>query len=226
MNIEIRHNPSYAVARCHLNQGESCSLQSGVMMAHSAGVQLNSSTGGGLLSGLKRSFLAGESFFVTTAQSTQLNDWIDITNVLPGDILPIAITPNRPFFVTAGCWMGNSEGVQTDTKWGNFHNFFGGEGGFGLCAHGEGLCILGVYGALDIMDLAPGETVIIDTGHVVAYDLNMRFQLRKAAQAGLIKSMMSGEGLVFEFQGPGRVYLQARNRSGLESFIRSVVPNK
>ena len=91
-------------------------------------------------------------------------------------------------------------------------NMFGGEGGFGLQVSGQGTVVLAVYGALDVIDLQPNEPVTIDTGHVVAYDLQMRFQ------------MTSGEGFVFDFLGPGRVFLQSRNPSALAAYIRSLVP--
>ncbi len=71
--------------------------------------------------------------------------------------------------------------------------------------------MLAVYGAIDVIDLQPGETVTIDTGHVVAYDLGMNFNMRRAVQGRTIQSMKSGEGFVFDFTGPGRVLAQTRN---------------
>ena len=58
-----------------------------------------------------------------------------------------------------------------------------------------------------------------------AYDLGMQFTTRRAAEGRSIQSMKSGEGMVFEFTGPGRVLLQTRNPRGLESWIRSVAPS-
>ena len=103
-------------------------------------------------------------------------------------------------------------------------NMFGGEGGFGLQVSGQGTVVLAVYGALDVIDLQPNEPVTIDTGHVVAYDLQMRFQMRRAVQGKTLQSMTSGEGFVFDFLGPGRVFLQSRNPSALAAYIRSLVP--
>ena len=83
---------------------------------------------------------------------------------------------------------------------------------------------VGFYGALDVIDLAPGEQVVIDSGHVVAYDLGMRFQLRQAAGGQIWKTIKSGEGFVFDFYGPGRVFLQSRNPAAFEAYIRGLVP--
>ena len=111
--------------------------------------------------------------------------------------------PDRPFFVARGNWMANSYGTEISSKFGGMGNLFGGEGGFGLQASGEGLVLLSVYGAIDIVDLQPGEQVVIDTGHVVAYDLNMQFRTRRAVEGKSIQSMKSGEGLVSTSSGPG-----------------------
>lgn len=225
MQINLRHNPSFAVARMFLAPGEPVQVESGAMMAHSPGVQISSKAAGGVMQGLKRSVLAGESFFTTTYTAPQNGGWVDVAGVLPGDILPIEMRPDRPFFVARGNWMANSYGTEISSKFGGMGNLFGGEGGFGLQASGEGLVLLSVYGAIDIVDLQPGEQVVIDTGHVVAYDLNMQFRTRRAVEGKSIQSMKSGEGLVFDFVGPGRVYLQSRNPSAFAAWASSMTPS-
>lgn len=225
MEIRLRHNPAFAVARLFLAPGEPIKIQSGAMMAHSPGIQVDARMEGGLLQGLKRSVLSGESLFTTTMTAPPQGGWVDVAGVLPGDIMELVVQPNRPFFITRGCWLANSHAVVTDPRWGGAQNLFGGEGGFGLQASGQGTVVLSVYGALDVIDLQPGEQVVIDSGHVVAYDLGMRFQLRQAASAQLWKTIKSGEGLVFDFYGPGRVFLQSRNPAAFEAYIRSLAPS-
>ncbi|GAA2184518.1 TIGR00266 family protein [Brooklawnia cerclae] len=225
MEISLRHNPSFAVARVFLAPNEPMKVQSGAMMAHSNGIQVDAKMEGGLMAGLKRSMLAGESLFITTMTAPPQGGWVDVAGTLPGDIMPLEIQPNRPFFITRGCWIANSHAVVTDSRWGGASNFFGGEGGFGLQASGQGLVLLSVYGALDVIDLQPGEQVVIDSGHVVAYDLGTRFQLRQAARGQVWKTLKSGEGFVFDFYGPGRIFLQTRNPSALEQYIRAAAPS-
>ncbi|MDQ3899384.1 MAG: AIM24 family protein [Actinomycetota bacterium] len=111
-------------------------------------------------------------------------------------------------------------GVEIDTQWGGMANMFGGEGGFGLRASGEGKALVSIYGAVDVVDLQPQELVTIDTGHVVAYDLSIQFQLRRAVEGRSIQSAKSGEGWVFDFAGPGRALLPSRNP---EAFMEWVV---
>ncbi len=66
MNYEILYGPSYSLARVKLEAGEQIQAESGAMVSMSSGVEMQTSVKGGLLSGLKRSVLGGESFFINT----------------------------------------------------------------------------------------------------------------------------------------------------------------
>ncbi|MFE3188105.1 TIGR00266 family protein [Nocardia sp. NPDC059240] len=221
MKVALRHNPSSTIARCFLAGGELVRVESGAMVAHSAGVSLAAKAEGGILAGLKRSVLAGESFFVSTFTAPAEGGWVDVAPALPGDMLALPITTDHPFFISRGGWIANSHGVTVEAKWGGLANLFGGEGGFGLRAHGQGEVVLGVFGAIDVVDLGPGEPVTIDTGHVVAYDLAMNFTIRRAVSGRSLQSLKSGEGLVFDFVGPGRVLLQTRNPGAFAAWAGS-----
>ena len=225
MQVQLRHNPSFTVARCVLAPGEPLRVEGGAMIAHSAGIQLESKAQGGIMKGLKRSVLGGGSFFVTTYTAPATGGWVDVAGVLPGDTVPITISPERPFFITRGSWIANSYGVEVDTQWGGMANMFGGEGGFGFRASGQGEVLCSVYGAIDYIDLQPQEVVTIDTGHVVAYDLAIQFRMRRAVEGRSIQSLKSGEGWVFDFSGPGRVLLQSRNPDAFAAWVGELVPS-
>ena len=226
MDVQLRHSPAFTVARCVLAGGEVVRVEGGAMIAHSAGVELEAKAQGGVMAGLKRSVLGGGSFFVSTFTAPPQGGWVDLAGVLPGDTVSIDVTPNQPFFLRKGSWIANSGGVQVDTQWGGMANLFGGEGGFGFKASGQGEALVSIYGAVDIIDLEPGEVVTIDTGHVVAYQLDLRFTMRRAARGRTIQSLKSGEGWVFDFTGPGRVLLQSRNPEALAHWVAEAAPGE
>jgi uncharacterized protein (TIGR00266 family) len=226
MDVQLRHDPSFTVARCVLAGGEAVRVEGGSMIAHSAGVVLDAKAQGGIMAGLKRSVLGGGSFFVTTYTAPQQGGWVDVAGVLPGDTVSIDVTPNQPFFLRRGSWIANSSGVEIDTQWGGMANLFGGEGGFGYRASGNGQAVVSIYGAVDVIDLEAGEVVTIDTGHVVAYALDISFGMRRAVQGRSIQSMKSGEGWVFDFTGPGRVLLQSRNPEAFAHWVAETNPSQ
>jgi uncharacterized protein (TIGR00266 family) len=224
MQVELRHQPSFSVARLHLAPGEQVQAESGAMAMHSFGVTVDAQMQGGLKGALKRGVLGGESLFVTTFTGhATANTWVDVAANLPGDIWATDVTPGRALVVTRGSWLANTPSVQLDTKWGGAQTFRGGEGLFVIHATGEGPIVLAAYGAMDVHDLQQGQGFTVDSGHLVAYDDTVQVQTRKAA-SGLMSSMKSGEGLVIDFQGPGRVVTQSRNPNGLINWIQSVIP--
>jgi len=225
VNVETRHSPAFAVGRVHLEPNEQLRVESGAMMAMSPGIHVEASTQGGLMKGLKRSVLGGESLFVTTYTAPPNGGWVDVAHHLTGDIIVAGILPDQPMFVTKGCWLANSTGVELDTKWGGFKNMFGGEGGFLIHAAGQGTIVLACYGAIDTVNLQPGESITIDSGHVLAYGPTVTSQLRKVA-SGIMQTLKSGEGYVFDFTGPGWVMTQSRNPSALAAWIQQVMPGQ
>jgi uncharacterized protein (TIGR00266 family) len=225
MNVEVRHNPSFAVARVGLEPNEQLRAESGAMMATSYGVAVEASTQGGVMKGLKRSFLGGESLFITTYRAPAEGGWVDVAHHLSGDIVVAGVNPDNPMSITKGCWLASSNGIDLDTKWGGFKNMFGGEGGFLVRASGTGTVLLACYGAIDTVTLGESESVTIDSGHVVAFGPTVTSRLRKAT-AGAIQMLKSGEGFVFDFTGPGWVMTQSRNPSALEAWIRAIMPGE
>jgi uncharacterized protein (TIGR00266 family) len=223
MDIQLRHNPSFSVARAILEPHESIRAESGAMMAMAADTSLDAKIEGGLMKGLKRSVLGGESLFITTATAGAGGGWIDFAPSLPGDVTVASITADRPLLIQKGSFLCAEQGVEIDTKWGGMRNLIGGEGGFLLRASGSGEVVLSTYGALDRFELDAGQQVVVDTNHMVAFAETVTMELRKASDTSW-KSMKSGEGLVFVFTGPGELMMQSRNPDEIVQYVLRNMP--
>jgi uncharacterized protein (TIGR00266 family) len=223
MEIQVRHNPSFSVARALLQPGESIRSESGAMMAMAADTMLEAKMEGGLMKGLRRSVLGGESLFITTATAGAQGGWIDLAPSLPGDITVVTITPDRPLLIQKGSFLCAEQGVELDTKFGGLKSMVGGEGAFLLHATGQGEVVLSTYGALDRFTLEPNQQVIVDTNHMVAFSESVKMELRKASQSG-VTSVKSGEGLVFVFTGPGELMMQSRNPDDIVRYVTANMP--
>ncbi len=223
MDVQIRHTPSFAVARCTLTGGETMRAESGAMMATSDGVTIEASMQGGLVKSLKRSVLGGESLFITTYTAPSQGGWVDCAARLPGDAMLATLDGSRALNIQRGSYLCSESTIEIDTKWGGFKNLFGGEGGFLIRASGSGEVVASCYGALDRIMLGAGEKLTVDSGHMVAYDDGVTMTLRRAA-SGSLTSLKSGEGFVFDFTGPGEVMVQTRNPSELITWLTTVLP--
>jgi uncharacterized protein (TIGR00266 family) len=221
MEVEIRNAPAFGVARLKLHAGEKVRAESGAMMATSDGVAVEAKAEGGVMKSLKRAALGGESFFLTTYTAPSNGSFVDVAARMPGDLVTVDV-PSDGLIVQRGSWLASEISVELNTKWGGFKNLFGSEGGFIVHAEGSGKIVLSCYGALETWTLGAGEKVTLDTGHMVAYDSSVTMNLRKAT-GGVVQMVKSGEGLVFDFTGPGRLMVQTRNPNEFLGWIAASV---
>ena len=129
----------------------------------------------------------------------------------------------RDFIVQSGSYLASDTKVDVDTKWGGARTFFGGEGLFMLRCHGLGTLIVSSYGAIHKVVLEQGQIYNVDSGHIVAFDAHIPYQVRKV---GSWKStIFGGEGLMVEFTGPGNLYLQSRSPAAFISWLAPLLPH-
>ena len=217
MQTEILYGPAYAAAKVVLAAGETVRAESGAMLAMSPGIAMETSTQGGVLKGLRRAVLGGESFFMNTftAQVDGAELWL--APALSGDV--VAWPVQGTIFVQSGAFLASSAGIEVDSKWGGAKTFFSREGLFMLKVSGQGEVVISSYGAIHAIELQPGQTFTVDTGHMVAWTEGVQYAVRKV---GNWKStFFSGEGLVCDLTGPGRIYLQTRSQ---DAFLGWLIP--
>jgi uncharacterized protein (TIGR00266 family) len=222
-SYEILHQPSFALAVVQLAAEQSIQAEAGAMVSMSANVELQSQMKGGLMGAFKRA-VGGESAFVSTFTARGGPGEVTFAPGSPGDIAAIEMN-NQLFYVQSSSYLAGDAGLTVDTRWGGAKTFFGGEGLFVLQVTGTGLLLLSSFGAIHRKRLAAGERYVVDTGHLVAWEGTTQYTLRKAA-AGFFRSMVSGEGVVAEFSGPGEVLIQTRNLAALAGLLKPFFPSQ
>lgn len=106
---------------------------------------------------------------------------------------------------------------------GGSKTFFSKEGLFLLKIEGTGSLFTSSFGAIHPLTLEEGETYIVDTGHIVAFDEHVGYQVKKIG--GLKSTLFSGEGLVVELTGPGKAWIQSRSEDAFLSWLIPRLPS-
>jgi len=221
MQTEIKFSPSFASAEVTLSPGEACKAEAGAMLSMT-GVEIQTSTQGGLMKGLKRSVLGGESFFMNTFTAGNAGGTVTFAPALPGDIVSWQLT-GQTVYLQSGAYLASATGVEVDTKFGGGKTFFSSEGLFILKCSGHGELLVSSYGAIDAKQLAAGESYTVDTGHMVGWSEGVQYNVRKV---GNWKStFLSGEGLVVDLTGPGMIYTQTRSQDAFLSWLLPKIPS-
>jgi uncharacterized protein (TIGR00266 family) len=218
LEIDILYRPSYSVARVQLNRNEKIQVESGAMVGMSPDMEMETQAKGGFLKSISRSMFGGESFFMNTYTGVTDGDSILLAPPLPGDISVVEMR-GESLLVQSGSYLASSEEVTVDTKWSGAKTFFGSEGLIMLKIGGTGSLIVSSYGAIHPMELEAGRKYIVDTGHLVSFEEKIGFKVKKVA--GWKSTLFSGEGLVVELTGPGKVNLQSRSQ---DSFLSWLIP--
>lgn len=212
MKHEILCRPMASVLRLGMDAGESITCEVGSMVAMTEGLSVESSTAmkgkaGGLLSGVKRMF-AGENFFLNHFTARAADQTLILGPTLQGDIVHHRLRGGT-LLIQGSSWLASTPAVTIDASWqGLGKAFFSGENAFWIKAQGQGEIFLSSFGAIYEVEVNGQYTV--DTGHIVAFEDTMQFQIVKAG-ASLIGSLFGGEGLVCRFSGQGRLYCQSHN---------------
>ncbi|MDX2141109.1 MAG: TIGR00266 family protein [Chloroflexota bacterium] len=223
MQIHLKHQPSYSLATARLDPNEEIRVESGAMVGYSDGITVETKSEGGLFGGLKR-MVGGESFFQNIYRAPAQGGEILLAPALPGDMIVIPIRSGEPFYLQSGSFIASEKGVTTDTSWGGAKGFFGGAGLLLLKVTGEGEILAGCYGAIEERVLAAGQRFTVDTGHIVGFDGSVTFNIKTIG--GWKSTILSGEGLVCELTGPGRVLMQSRSEEALIGYINAKLPRQ
>ena len=225
MDYKILYQDAFPVVQVNLRCGECVKAESDAMVAMSGTVDVTGGMERGLLGGLARRMLTGESFFFQRLVAQRGDGYALLGHPIPGGILDVNLDGTYGMMVQKGGFLAAEESVQIDTAVQNLaQGFFSKEGFFVLKVHGRGTVFLSSYGAIHAINLAAGEEVVVDNGHLVAWPDYMNYKIEKASN-GWLSSVMSGECLVCRFRGPGVVLIQTRNPSSFAGWIRSMVPS-
>jgi uncharacterized protein (TIGR00266 family) len=220
MQVNILYRPAHTMAQLWLGPNESVVAESGAMVGMSPNMQIQTQSGG-FMKGLKRLF-GGESFFRNTFTAAGGNGEVLLAHSLCGDIVALDMA-QAGFFIQSTCYIASTPNVDIDTKWKGAKGFFSGSGMFTLKAtsNGPGQVIIGAFGG--IQEVACDGQMVIDTGHLVAWDATLDYKIGKSG-SGWIASWLSGEGLVCHFQGQGRIWMQSRNAHEYGSTVGALLP--
>jgi len=223
MNIEILHQPDSAIARVTLESGEELVAEAGCMIAMSgfinASTTLRQGKGGGILGGLKR-LVAGESLFLSVFRSPKSGGEVFLAPKFMGDILLYQVTAIG-LVVQSTSYLASENNVDIELGFQGLKSIFSGESVFWLNVTGNGGVILSSFGAIYEIDV-DGE-YIVDTGHIVAFEKSLNFEITKPGSSWL-GAFLGGEGLVCRFKGQGKIYCQSHNAGAFGSVVGSKLP--
>ena len=194
-----------------LDPGEGVRAETGAMLYMEDGIEMQTSTGGGVFQGFKR-MITGESFFITTfMHQGNGKGHVAFGAPYPGKIIPIELSRfGGQFICQKDAFLCAAAGIEIDVAFTKKigAGLFGGEGFILQRLVGDGRAFIHAGGTILERDLAAGERLRVDTGCLVGLSSTVDYDIQFVG--GFKNALFGGEGLFLALlRGPGKVYLQS-----------------
>lgn len=205
-----------------LDPGEGVRAETGTMAYMEDGIEMQTGTGGGIFSGVKR-MITGESFFITTfLNNAGGKSHVAFSAPYPGKIIVFDLDQfSGNVLCQKDSFLCAARGIEIEVAFTKRMGagFFGGEGFILQRLSGDGMVFTHAGGTVIEKDLGPGETLKVDTGCIVAFATTVDYDIQFIG--GFTNALFGGEGLFLaKLTGPGKVYLQSLPFSRLVDRIK------
>jgi len=205
------HGDDMQAVEIELDPGEGVRAEAGAMMFMEEGIEMQTSTEGGLFKGFKR-MITGESFFITTfLNNASGKAHVTFGAPYPGKIIPLELDRlGGEFLCQKDAFLCSARGIEIEVAFTKKlgAGIFGGEGFILQKLVGDGMAFVHAGGTIIEKELNANETLRVDTGCLVAFAGNVDYDIQFIG--GFKNSLFGGEGLFFaRLTGPGKVYLQS-----------------
>ena len=199
------------IVEIELDPGEGIRAEAGAMMYMEHGIEMQTSTGGGIFRGFKR-MITGESFFITTfLHRGSGKGRVAFGAPYPGKIIPLELDKlGGNFLCQKDAFLCAAQGVEIEVAFTKRlgAGLFGGEGFILQRLEGDGRAFIHAGGTIIEKHLAAGEMLRVDTGCLVAFEPSVNYDIEFVG--GFKNALFGGEGIFLaNLTGPGLVYLQS-----------------
>jgi uncharacterized protein (TIGR00266 family) len=209
--------PDYGFLTVKISNGKKLKVEAAAMASMDTNLEMKTKFKGGF-----KRFLSGESIFINEFTAKNGNAEIQIAPASPGDMEHVYLN-NQTIYLQNTAFVASGDEVLVETKWQGFtKGFFSGESFFLIKCSGKGDLWFNSYGGIIPIDVE-GDYVV-DTGHIVAFTEDLTYTINRIG--GYKSLFFSGEGLVCNFKGKGRVWIQTRKITPFISWIHPFRPVK
>ena len=208
----VEAQPDFSFLTVKLQPEQTLKVEGSAMATMDTNLRMKTKMRGGF-----KRFLTGESIFINEFTAQNGPGEIGIAPGAPGDLDHVYLE-NDTIYLQNTAYVASSPAVNIETKWQGFmKGFFSGESLFLIKCSGQGDVWFNTFGGMIVIDV--DGSYVVDTGHIVGFDPTITFDVRRVG--GWKSTILSGEGLVCNLTGPGRILMQTRSE---EAFLQWLIP--
>jgi len=199
----------------NLEQGETITAEAGALTYMDPNIEVHTrKREKSLLGSLGLAIIGRQSFWVNDYTASEGAGELGLVSAPVGDIEMLEIKPDQGYVIQKAAYVASTQNVDLDVQWEGFTKGLFGQGLFMIRVSGSGNLFINTFGAIDKHTLKPGQSMIVDNFHLVAFSSTCNYKVTKFG--GLKETLLGGEGLVTNITGPGDIYIQTKN---LKEFV-------
>jgi uncharacterized protein (TIGR00266 family) len=222
MKYDIKYGPSYSMLVVSLEQGEQITGEAGAMTYMSPTMEVRTrKREQSILGTLATALIGRQSFFVNDYVASRGAGEIALVAAPVGDVAKLDVQPNKGYIIQKASYLASAQSIDLDVRWEGFSKGLFGQGLFMIKTTGQGDLFINTFGAIDRHQLAPGEKLVVDNFHLVAFSDTCSYHVEKIG--GWKETIFSGEGLITRITGPGEVYIQTKNLREFAEWIWTLI---
>ena len=199
--------PDYGMVNVEIPSGRTLKVEASAMAYMDPGLTMRSKISGGF-----KRMLGGERLFINEFTTSESSGSMGISPGCPGDVAHLYLE-NEMVYLQGGGFLASDPSLDVSVEFQGFKGFFSGEGLFMVSVSGTGDLWFNSFGAILPIDVK--GSYVVDTGYIAGFTDGLTYSVRPIA--GLKSLFFSGEGLVCQFNGDGRVWVQTRR---IPAFVR------
>jgi len=194
----------------NLEQGEKITAESGAMTYMDPNIEVHTrKREKSLLGSIGLAIFGRQSFWVNDYTASNGPGEVAFVSAPVGDIETLEVKPNQGYVIQKSAYIASTENINLNVKWEGFTKGLFGQGLFMIKVTGDGSLFINTFGAIDKHTLKPGQTLVVDNFHLVAFSDTCNYKVTRFG--GLKETLLGGEGLVTRITGPGDIYIQTKN---------------
>ena len=216
---------SFPAVNMVLSEGETVVTQSGAMAWSDSSIEMSTNAEGGLLKSIGRMF-SGASLMFVRHTATQDDSNITFSASFPGTIKEFMVDEEHEYIAQKSAFLVAQESVNIDATINNnfWAGLLGGEGFVLQKFTGNGLLLAEIDGSVVEIDLKPGQSIKVETGHVALFDASVSYDVESVK--GFKNIFFGGQGLFLTtLTGPGKVWLQTLTAQDMAQKLIPFMPS-
>lgn len=222
MDINLLHRDSFPLVQVLLDEGEAIIAESSTLVGISKHISVETKVRGGQIKSYMRGQAGTSAYFLNTYRALEPKGEVLLAPRRLGNVhaYPLGKRDDR-ILITVDAFLGAEEDVTIETAWRGASTFQMTSGIQMLRCGGDGRLLVSSFGAIHTIELAQGDSYLVDRGHLVGFTDHVQMRVRQLG--GVRSTLMRGQEIVFELEGPGKVYLQTRSQDMFVQWLRGQI---